>query len=107
MLMTQDMRKICDLGLREGAVADEHMSTFRTGSGAHLQLDREQLHVCILLHELGHPSKVLVGGADDVQNRQQLAQAHGEALCHPAAAREHPRSLASLFSSVNGLILQY
>ena len=40
----------------------------------HLELDREQLHVAILVQELGHSCQVLVGMANDIHDRQQLPQ---------------------------------
>ena len=60
----------------------------------HLQLDREQLHVSILPQELGHACQVLVGMADHVHDRQQLAQGHGELLGHPTLGADFAALLA-------------
>ena len=49
----------------------------------YLELDWKQIHVSILVQELGHSCQVLVGMADDIHDRQQLPQRHGELCGHP------------------------
>ena len=59
---------------------------------SYLKLDWKQFHVSILVQEFGHTSEVFVGMANDIHDRQQLPQRHGELGGHPALCAD----LASL-----------
>lgn len=65
------------------------------GDSPYLQLDWKEGHGPIFLQEFAHSGNVLVGIANDLQHRNQLGQADGEILRHPAFAC-HASCLLSL-----------
>ncbi len=64
---------------------------------SHLHFHWKQVHIAILLQEFASACQVLVGCAHNIQDWQELPQAHGEILCHPAAPCVCPHILGCCF----------
>ena len=86
------------MGSNFGGVAICMLSLRLTGHRAdlYLHLDGEEVHIAILLQEFPRARQVLVGCAHDVQDGQQLPEAHGKVFRHPAASGDRSYTLGRL-----------